>query len=115
MWNVGDLVFVRISGYPWWPGQVGGSHRALKRDLGRGLPHGNSEVLVGHPALQVMATDKVGHKFMALKKDGTAPVNFFGDNEFGWCLSEDMVSFNKHYSELSEQKMTRQYRVSSQP
>ena len=62
-----------------------------------------------------MATDKVSSKFMALKKNGTAPVNFFGDNEFGWCLSEDMLSFDGHYSELSEQKMSRQYRVSRQP
>ena len=63
--------------------------------------------------LQVMATEKVGNKFMALKKDGTAPVNFFGDNEFGWCPSEDMLGFDKHYKELSEQKTTRQFRVSS--
>ena len=60
-----------------------------------------------------MAKDRVSSKFMALKRDGTSPINFFGDNEFGWCPSEDMLSFNEHYNELSEQKMSRQYRVST--
>ena len=67
---------------------------------------------LSHPPLQVMAKEKVSSKFMALKRDGTSPVNFFGDNEFGWCSSEDMLSFDEHYTELSEQKTSRQYRVS---
>jgi len=60
--------------------------------------------------LQVMAQDKVSSKFMALKKDRTFPVNFFGDNEFSWCPIEDMLAFEENYEDLSEQK-SRQYRV----
>ena len=41
MWNVGDLVFVRISGYPWWPGQVRGSGRASEEYQGKISPYGN--------------------------------------------------------------------------
>lgn len=62
--------------------------------------------------LQVMAQEKVSERFMAMKKPGTFPVNFFGDNEFGWCPSEDMLSLPDKYKELSTPKMGRQYRVS---
>ncbi|CAK0786337.1 hypothetical protein CVIRNUC_009550 [Coccomyxa viridis] len=72
-WKEGDLVFVRITGYPWWPGQV-------------------------------MAEDRVSSKFMALKKAGTFPVNFFGDNEFGWSPSEDMISLPDHFVIMSKPK-----------
>ena len=41
---------------------------------------------------------------MALKKAGTFPVNFFGDNEFGWSPSEDMISLPDHFVIMSKPK-----------
>ncbi len=51
-----------------------------------------------------MAEDRVSSKFMALKKAGTFPVNFFGDNEFGWSPSEDMISLPDHFVIMSKPK-----------
>ena len=41
---------------------------------------------------------------MALKKNGTFPVNFFGDNEFGWSPSDDMISLPDHFETMSKPK-----------
>ena len=51
-----------------------------------------------------MAEGKVSSKFMALKRNGTFPVNFFGDNEFGWSPSDDMLSLPDNYESLSKPK-----------
>ena len=49
---------------------------------------------------------------MAMKREGTFPVNFFGDNEFSWCQGENMVSFASKYDPQFKQKSQKQYKVS---
>ena len=59
-----------------------------------------------------MAPEHVGSRFMAMKREGTFPVNFFGDNEFSWCQGENMVSFASKYDPQFMQKTQKQYKVS---
>jgi hypothetical protein len=59
-----------------------------------------------------MAPEHVSSRFMALRKEGTFPVNFFGDNEFSWCQGENMVSFTTKYDPQFKQKVQKQYKVS---
>ena len=99
-WKEGDLVFVRITGYPWWPGQArqpASMHLTAHQESS---PRSSIQSF----ALQVMAEDRVSSKFMALKKTGTFPINFFGDNEFGWSPSDDMISLPDQYETLSKPK-----------
>lgn len=59
-----------------------------------------------------MAPEHVSSKFIAMKREGTFPVNFFGDNEFSWCQGENMVSFASKYDPQFKQKTQKQYKVS---
>ena len=62
---------------------------------------------------QVMDVKDASEKIKAMRKPDTTLVCFFGDNEFGWFPTENLVSFQGHYEEKLRQKGAQQRRVSS--
>ncbi|KAK9811403.1 hypothetical protein WJX72_003341 [[Myrmecia] bisecta] len=75
--DVGDLVWARVAGHPWWPGQVMNPKQA--------------------PA-KVVAQ---GQKARAV---GAKLVSFFGDNSYGYYTAELLADFEEHYEQKSKQK-----------
>lgn len=137
-WKVGDLVWTRVQGYPWWPGQVicvdcaGWSARQISLIL-RGmdsttLPPGISCRRIYVPPVQsaeadaaqltvnvlvwkVMDPEQARDEVRRKQREGSILVCFFGDNEYGWYRADSLVAFWEHYDEKGSQKTAKGHKV----
>ncbi|KAL0039615.1 hypothetical protein WJX77_003445 [Trebouxia sp. C0004] len=72
--KVGDLVWVRVQGHPWWPGQVMDPKKATN--------------------------DKVKRD----RKPDHTLISFFGDDSYGWFpKGRDIIPFHQNYDSKSRQ------------
>ncbi|KAL0021602.1 hypothetical protein WJX79_003100 [Trebouxia sp. C0005] len=72
--KIGDLVWVRVQGHPWWPGQVMDPKKATN--------------------------DKVKRD----RKPDHTLISFFGDDSYGWFpKGRDIIPFHKNYDSKSRQ------------
>ena len=125
--KVGDLVWVRVQGHPWWPGQV--THFAVCVSLlalctsgnaglqsyGSGCIHSSHSECPLCAFVQVMDPKKTtNEKVMKDRKPDHTLISFFGDDSYGWFpKGRDIIPFEKNYAAKSKQPASKKVQHSS--
>ncbi len=120
--KVGDLVWVRVQGHPWWPGQVPQvavvyctyfGYTAAQSD--QNLTQLCSAVRCKRlPCIQVMDPKKTTNdKVKRDRKPDHTLISFFGDDSYGWFpKGRDIIPFHQNYDSKSRQAASKRVDLS---
>lgn len=122
--KVGDLVWVRVQGHPWWPGQVFQAALAVVNCNYFGYRAAQSDQSLTKlfcavrcrilPCIQVMDPKKTTNdKVKRDRKPDHTLISFFGDDSYGWFpKGRDIIHFHQNYDSKSRQAASKRVDLS---
>lgn len=122
--KVGDLVWVRVQGHPWWPGQVLQAALAVAYFNHCGYTAAQSDQSLTallsivrckrSPCIQVMDPKKATNdKVKRDRKPDHTLISFFGDDSYGWFpKGRDIIPFYQNYDSKSRQAASKRVDLS---